>query len=107
MFKCLGKCHNMPRNKQKNMDIPTAIPIASCMAIPIVSCVVVIKVENGLAKVNDTVKCCYKLKPHLPLKWYYGVITTINNNNTCIIKYDTEGFSVTGGGKSVYLYTKK
>ena len=85
-------------------DIPFAIPILNPIAVPIAIPVGSIHVENGFAKINSKIRCYYKLKPDLPGKWYYGVITHINSEtNHCNILYEAAGFSITGGGKNVYL----
>ena len=85
-------------------DIPFAIPIVNPIAVPIAIPVGAIPVENGFAKINSKIRCYYKLNQNIAGKWYYGVITNINEtNNTCDILYNEAGFSITGGGKNVYL----
>ena len=85
-------------------DIPFAIPIVNPIAVPIAIPVGAINVENGFAKINSKIRCYYKLKPNIEGKWYYGVITHIHNETgQCNILYEDAGFSITGGGKNVYL----
>lgn len=89
--------------KNSPFALSISTPISNPIAIPIEH----IYVENGVAQINSQIRCFYKLNPNIPGKWLYGVITYINEkNNTCNILYESAGFSITGGGKHVYLVNK-
>ena len=101
MFKCLGIRGG--GGGGVSIDKYGSIPMAIPMAIPVNS----IQVENGTAYINSNIKCYYKLNANIQGKWYYGVITDINNS-TCDIVYKDAGFSVTcHAGEDVYLIKNK
>lgn len=70
--------------------IPLAIPVTEP----------VLTGANGTLFLDSRIKTLYQINGEI--KWYYGNIIKIHNNNICSILYDV-GFTVKGDASPVFL----